>query len=381
MKLFRFEHEAELLEVGLGPAGAPGSSSTNGRLLNSILRRAAVVSNVGDGLARDVARLYLAALRETRAAILRSEAGGYGAGTFAQELRAERVRAMLAELEPVVERLGAGVRAEFRSTLEALYRAEHETGLALVRGALPESIAGRITLYRPPLGALEVGNVEVMGQSLDRWGRRASAWLLDDLAREINLGNLQGDDMRQLTRRAGRVFDVSARAARDTARTAVQTVSNEANARLFQANRGLIRGVEHQSVFDKRTCPVCAGLDGKTYSFEGSPSYESRPRLPVHMNCRCVYVPVTVSWRELGIPIDEVPRGDRASMDGQVAGSTDFPSWLRSQPASVADEILGRGRAELWRSGQYELSDFIRDRTYRPVPLRELRARLERATG
>lgn len=379
MNLFRFEF-APLQEAGLGPAGLPGSNRVNGRLLNFLLRRQAVLANLGDTFANSIGRLYTDALRQTRQAIASSFAAGFGPGTFAQELRAERVREMIRDMEPIVARLGAEVRAEFDRTMRALAAAERDTGIALLTRAIPDSIGDRITLYRPPLGFLDAGNVEVLGQSLDRWGRRAARNLLDDLAREINLGNLQGEDMRQLIRRTSRVFGVSARQARDTARTAVQSVSAEANARLFAANRGLISGVEYQATFDKRTCPACAALDGKVYKFSGSPSFDGRPRIPVHMNCRCVYVPVTKSWRELGVPIDDVPKGDRASMDGHVSGSTDFAGWLRSQPDSVADSILGKGRADLWRAGQYELSDFVRDRDFRPVPLSVLRRRLDEAT-
>lgn len=79
----------------------------------------------------------------------------------------------------------------------------------------------------------------------------------------------------------------------------------------------------------------------------------------------------------MGIDIDESPAGTRASLNGQVPGDTSYEEWLRGQPAHVQDEILGPGRADVFRSGGVEFSRFVDDRG-RPVSVEQLR-RMEEA--
>jgi hypothetical protein len=71
----------------------------------------------------------------------------------------------------------------------------------------------------------------------------------------------------------------------------------------------------------------------------------------LHFNCRSVSTPVTRSWRELGIDMDDMPPGTRASMDGQVPADLTYADWLAKQSAARQDEVLGPVRAKLFRSG------------------------------
>jgi len=93
-------------------------------------------------------------------------------------------------------------------------------------------------------------------------------------------------------------------------------------------------------------------------------------------NCRSTKVPVLKSWREFGFDFDELPGGTRASMRGEVPAKLDYDGWLRQQPASLQDEILGPGRAKLFRGG-LRMERFIDDqnRSLTLVELRDLDAR------
>ena len=76
-----------------------------------------------------------------------------------------------------------------------------------------------------------------------------------------------------------------------------------------QPNTGdLITGVRFVCALDERTCLTCLELDGS----------ETPPVLPIHEGCRCVTVPITKSWRQLGLDMDEFPDGTRSSDIGQV---------------------------------------------------------------
>lgn len=95
----------------------------------------------------------------------------------------------------------------------------------------------------------------------------------------------------------------------------------------------------------------------------------------LHFNCRSVSVPVLKSWRELGIDIDDMPPGTRASMDGQVPADTTYGQWLSRQSAARQDEILGPERGKLLRSGRVTFERFSDDRG-QWLTLDELRAKL-----
>jgi hypothetical protein len=112
----------------------------------------------------------------------------------------------------------------------------------------------------------------------------------------------------------------------------------------------------------------CSLRDGKRYTADG----KHKPighKLPwgagpgrFHWQCRSTSVAITKSWRELGIDMDEVAPGTRASMDGQVPAETTYADWIKSQSAERQDDILGPARGKLLREGGLTLDRFADDR-------------------
>ena len=87
-------------------------------------------------------------------------------------------------------------------------------------------------------------------------------------------------------------------------------------------------------------------------------------------------VPVLKSWQELGLgDMPQIPVGTRASMDGYVPADITMESWLAGKSQAMQDAMLGKGRAELWRSGKITLTDLV-DQRGRPLSLHDLRQRL-----
>ncbi len=86
-------------------------------------------------------------------------------------------------------------------------------------------------------------------------------------------------------------------------------------------------------------------------------------------------VPVLKTWEELGINMDELPDGTRASMEGQVNDKT-FADWLKRKTEtdpSFADKTLGKGRAELFRDGKLTMDQMISGG--KPLSLNDLKAK------
>ena len=151
-------------------------------------------------------------------------------------------------------------------------------------------------------------------------------------------------------------------------RTALNHTATVARNETFKANRSVLKGVQWHATLDNRTSAVCRGRDGKIYPVE------SGPRPPAHPNCRSTMIPVTKSWKELGINLKEAPAGTRASMNGQVPSTLTYNDWLKKQPVGFQDDILGKAKGQLYRKGDLPLDRFI-DRAGKEYTLAELKIR------
>ena len=116
---------------------------------------------------------------------------------------------------------------------------------------------------------------------------------------------------------------------------------------------------------DSRTTDVCISLDSKVFPVDEG----ERP--PMHFQCRSTTVPILKSWKELGINLKEAPPGTRASMDGQVPDTLTYSKWIKGQSVSVQNEVLGKGKAQIFRRGKLPITRFV-DARNKPLTLKQL---------
>lgn len=161
-------------------------------------------------------------------------------------------------------------------------------------------------------------------------------------------------------------------------RTAVQDVTSSAQMKTLEANSDIIKALQHLSTLDSKTSDICIARSGLTWSV-----LDKKPighdivfiRPPVHPNCRSKIIPVVKSFRELGLDIEDYKPSVRASMDGEVAADTTFAQFLDRKGKAFQDDVLGPGRADLWRSGKITLPELLDPQSGRVLTLRELQAR------
>jgi hypothetical protein len=128
-----------------------------------------------------------------------------------------------------------------------------------------------------------------------------------------------------------------------------------------QANDDILKGEEWVAVLDSRTTIGCATLDGKILGFN------EPPFTPRHWGCRSVRVPVlNDEFQEGGL------EGTRASIQGPVSAKRTYSGWLKDQSPEFQDQMLGKERGKLFRSGKIKLDQFV-DENYNPVSLEQLR--------
>lgn len=186
-------------------------------------------------------------------------------------------------------------------------------------------------------------------------------------------------------------------------RTSVQAVSNSARLESFRANSDIIQGVMHVSQLDNKTTPICISRSRLQWTLDGEPIGHNLPfrEIPLHWNCRSVYVCVLKPWSEVSKKKDfDLPAGGKgtlpelvnakltkrqgaeaiesmqASMDGQVSADLDYESWLKTKSVEFQLDVLGPTKHKLWTAGKITFRDLV-DQRGNPLTLAEIIAKVE----
>jgi len=229
----------------------------------------------------------------------------------------------------------------------------------------------------------------VQGATIGQWWQKLNDTTQFDLERTIKNGVLLGQTNREIansiigngTDKGPEALSKARRDAVAVTRTGVQTIANEARLATYEENSNVIKAIQWVSTLDGRTSDICIARSGKTWSFPGyKPIKHDIPwngGPPAHWACRSTTIPITKTFAEIdGLESAEpdITQSTRASMDGQVAANLSFDQFLRSKPDSFADEMLGKGRAQLWRDGKITLSDLLSAKGT-PLTLEQLKSK------
>lgn len=345
------------------------------QLLDELLRRAIGLLRVDASYRRDVARLLVAMQDEL---ITRIVAADITAASRA------RLNALLADVQGYLATNYRTIAAMVADQAFELMQAESVFIAASINRLVGVSLVNAIA--DPRTLQLLTTELLIQGAPSAAWWSRQSQDLAFRFGMEMRLGLAQNETIAQLVRRIRGapargipgIMPVARRNAEALVRSSVATVSNMARLETYRANADVIAGVQQLSTLDGRTTPVCVAYAGAVWDLNGEPirgttlPFNGGP--PRHWNCRSTLIPVTKTFRELGLDRDEVAAGTRASMDGQVAADITFADWLRSKPPAFADDLLGKGRAEMWRDGKITLQQLL-DGTGRELTLEELQRR------
>lgn len=154
----------------------------------------------------------------------------------------------------------------------------------------------------------------------------------------------------------------------------LQTLSNHVSVQtrniVMRENIGLFDGYEWVAVLDSRTSLICASRDGKVYPLTDDPVKSPKP--PAHFNCRSTITPKVKAGYEDRVQKRSPRTATGAKGQTKVRQTTTYESWLRRQPASFQDEVLGKARGKLFRRAGLEISKFV-DFSGKTITLEELR--------
>lgn len=226
-----------------------------------------------------------------------------------------------------------------------------------------------------------VKNTLITGGPISSWWQRQTDDLKFKLGNAIRQGVLLNETNQQIIARiVGKgaepgILPIARRNAAALVQTAVAGVANDARQLVYERNDDIIKSFVWFTALDSHVCPLCMGRSGKEWknNKERTPIGHSIPLEipPIHYNDRCLLLPRTLTFEEMGIELPETPVGTRASSLGQIDGNTTFDEYLKMVPQSQQDEMLGKGRAQLWRDKKITLNDLL-DGQGRELTLAEL---------
>ncbi|WP_421557780.1 hypothetical protein [Pseudomonas canadensis] len=291
----------------------------------------------------------------------------------AESFTMERLELLLDEVRAVNAQAYDQVFAVLEADLQELAGYEVNWQQTLFQQALPEPV-----LVRFPLVSIssEQAYAAAMsrpfqGRLLRDWCKQVGAERMVKVRNAIRSGYLEGKTTDQIirsircTRAAGYADGFLERPRKDLAavvQTAVSHTAATAREQFNVANSEILKAEDWLSTLDTKTSTDCIIRDKLSYEIgTHKPIGHKVPWLQgpgrIHFCCRSTSTPRTKSWRDLGIPIDEMAPSQRASMDGQVPGDTTYGTWLERQSDARKAQVLGPIRFQLYKGGK-SLEDF-----------------------
>lgn len=284
-----------------------------------------------------------------------------------------RLNELLKESTAIIDEYYSKINTGLSGVLSGLSDHEAEfTSRIFIDAGLSAKVPSQVVM-----SAL-VSDLLIQGAPSSAWWARQSETTRFNFAQQVRQGIAQGETNQKIIGRVKGFMVARQKDAAALVQTSIQTVANNARMATFKANSGLITAVKQLSTLDGHTSDVCVAYSGGEWTLDGKPingttlPFNSGP--PRHFNCRSVLVPITKSFKELGVDIPEPPEGTRASDQGQIPANTTFSEFLDNKSKAYQDDLLGKGRAELWRAGKITLRDLL-DQNGRPLTLKELIAK------
>jgi SPP1 gp7 family putative phage head morphogenesis protein len=136
------------------------------------------------------------------------------------------------------------------------------------------------------------------------------------------------------------------------ARTAVNHTATQAKMATYKKNKRYIKKWEFSATLDGRTSSTCRGLNGTEWPIgEG-------PEPPRHFSCRSSALPIVDKRLSLFGDAKESQVSVGASGAQVVTKPDNYYDWLKTQPESFQEDVLGKSRAQLFRDGGLSTEKF-----------------------
>lgn len=320
------------------------------------------------------------------------------------DFTSERWQGMIAE----VRRIRSSIIQQTGQTMGTISNEVVDLSVNASLIALQNSIPVEINFAAPNIATVQQLARETPFGGADM-ARDLAQWFVDleeaDFKRingAVQAGMMHGETTPEIINRVMKAQDLTRTNADAISRTAVNHASNTARTEVFKENSSVILALKAVATLDGRTSPICRARDGHYDSLEvggdmtnvPQPHIEGSPRRPpFHPRCRTLMIAEldpdgieaemperpfvrdtrTRRRREIDFRAEakaaegdnwkNLSRGERDALIkerrlawtrenvGTVSGNMNYDQWLRKQPESFQNDVLGGPRADLFRNG------------------------------
>lgn len=291
----------------------------------------------------------------------------------------EATTRLLAQTTEVIDRYYTALQTHSEATLSGMAQVQSN----VIKQAIDASLLVNLDASVPTTAYLNrlLSTTLIEGAQSGAWWAKQSADTAFKFSAAVRQGMAAGETNAAIltrivgTKAAPGILDIAKSNARTLIHASIQSVANAARRDTFQQNRDIIKGIRQVSTFDSHTTEICIAYNGCEWDLDYEPINGTllpyNGGVPRHWGCRSVEVPITKTFRELGLNIPEVAPGQRASAQGPVAANMTMDAFLKRQGKAAVEEQLGVGRAEMWRSGKITLRQLV-DLRGNPLTLKAL---------
>lgn len=257
-------------------------------------------------------------------------------------LLVRRIRSMVGGLRPRVAQ-------DMRRDLLELYEWERETtpGSPLLESVMVDglSLSDSLDLF---WSRLETGVAHTVGKVLVPWGSQDEVW--EELG-GVPVYASETPKPGELPSK-WRVFEAFIAGA-------VAAVWNQAHRdQLVAASAGSGLVMTWDAIMDSRTCPVCVGLEGKSWNAETEMPIGHSIGFPgplAHFRCRCTQ-----------------------TFGGESGAGDTWQTWLERQPNNLVSALAGLAVAKALKSGKKVTQEMFMEQWSNPLSIDEIEVIYER---
>jgi len=270
------------------------------------------------------------------------------------EFRRDRLSLLLADIDALTS-LTLGMLAEVinESSLE-LARLEADTAVSTFSKASAADFSGvsdnqlfaAVRGISMPVEGAGVSVSAVLAKFTDSKTKQIAEILSDSF--------VMGDTIDQASKKVSDIIgSQNARQVDAIVRTITNSISIAARSEVLKANTDIASQYQWLSALDSRTTLICASRDGQRWDVGLG------PLPPAHYNCRSDIIPIVEDKYNLGSEITGTRASKGAEGGKQVDAKTTYGGWLKKQPVEFVDEVLGKKRSQLFRSGKLKIDQFV----------------------
>ena len=229
--------------------------------------------------------------------------------------------------------LDAAFTADDISSLANLARSQQ---LSIIQAQMPPDYQMPMQRY-DPLATKAIVDRTMQQITVKHWALSDAATesMKSSLVRGIAVGDNPRTAAADMMKRVEGVFNGGRARAENIARTEMMDAVRTAAQQSQDSMNDVVKGWRWVAGLSERTCPACLSMHGRVF-----PPTDPGPQ--GHPSCRCGRAPVTKTWRELGIDLDEPDEIAETGIE-----------WFNKQPAAQQKRLLGQTRYDAWKSGKF----------------------------